>query len=316
MLSLSDFKEKQILFIQSEKGQKCEIKFWNDNVRFMKEGEVINQLSCHKILAIFILGDLTITTVLIKKCLQYGVSLFLLKNNFLVYATIGSSAEGNYLLRMKQYNFQDELGLARQVVNNKIYNQWMLLAKENKEKKLSDNFCKIEEKIKNTKDEKTLLGIEGDLTKKFFVSYFSEINWHKRMPQTKIDINNVLLDMGYTYLFNFIDTLLRLHGFDTYKGFYHKLFFQRKSLSCDLMEPFRCLIDKQLTKSYHLKQIDEKDFKFNKGRYELSYDKQLKYSKIFLECILNYKEDIFQYIKQFYVCVLNETKEYPFFKLK
>ena len=52
------------------------------------------------------------------------------------------------------------------------------------------------------------------------------------------------MDIGYTYLFNFIDALLRLYGFDTYLGFYHKEFYQRKSLVCDVVEPFRCIIDK------------------------------------------------------------------------
>ena len=58
--------------------------------------------------------------------------------------------------------------------------------------------------------------------------------------------------------FNCMDSLLRLYGFDTYKGFYHKLFFQRKSLACDVMEPFRCVIDKQILKAFNLGQIDEK----------------------------------------------------------
>jgi CRISPR/Cas system-associated endonuclease Cas1 len=28
------------------------------------------------------------------------------------------------------------------------------------------------------------------------------------------------------------------------------------------MEPFRCIVDKVILKAYNLKQIDEKDFKF------------------------------------------------------
>jgi CRISPR-associated protein Cas1 len=62
---------------------------------------------------------------------------------------------------------------------------------------------------------------------------------------------------------------LRLYGFDVYKGFYHKLFFNRKSLASDIMEPFRCVIDKALLKAFNLKQINEKDFKIVDGRYVL-----------------------------------------------
>lgn len=315
MLSLPDFEEKQILFITSERGRENRLQFRNDNVLFTKDGQVVNQLSCYKIFAVFIIGDFSITTVLIRNCKKYGISLFLLKNNFELYGSIISQAEGNYLLRTKQYNLKNELELARHLVRNKVYNQFCLLRENRIQKVGRGRFDKVREKIDKAKNTQELLGLEGDLTKKFFVAYFREIDWYKRMPRAKVDIVNVLLDIGYTFLFNFVDALLNLYGFDTYKGFYHKLFFQRKSLSCDLMEPFRCLIDRQILKSYHLKQINDKDFKFKNGKYFLSYNRQQKYLKIFFDGILNKKEDLFNYVRGFYYCILNDKKDYPFFKL-
>ncbi len=315
MLSLPDFKEKQILFVISERGQENRLQFRNDNILFAKNGKAVNQLSCYKVFAIFIVGDFSITTVLIKNCKQYGISLFLLKNNFEFYASIISVSEGNYLLRARQYNLKNELELARLVIKNKVYNQLCLLRENNIRKGGRDEFSEICQKIDKIENAQELLGVEGDLTKKFFIKYFREIDWHKRMPRAKVDVVNVLLDIGYTFLFNFVDALLNLYGFDTYKGFYHKLFFQRKSLSCDLMEPFRCLIDRQILKSYRLKQINDKDFKFKNGKYILSYDKQQKYLKIFFDCLLERKEDLFNYARDFYYCILNDKKDYPFFKL-
>jgi len=93
---------------------------------------------------------------------------------------------------------------------------------------------------------------------------------------------------------------LKLFGFDTYKGVYHTLFFQRKSLACDLMEPFRPLIDKEILKAYNLKQIDEKDFSFKNGSYSLSWKNQAKYSKIFLGMLVSQKSHIFRYIRDYY----------------
>ena len=75
----------------------------------------------------------------------------------------------------------------------------------------------------------TLLGVEGNYSKYFFKTYLVPAGWRRRAPRTKEDIPNLLMDIGYTYLFNFIDSLLRLHGFDTYKGYYHKLFFDDKA---------------------------------------------------------------------------------------
>jgi len=317
MLSLPDFREKQILFIQAEESKNNILRFQNDNILYRQDEENVNMISCYKIFAVFIIGDFSLTTNLIRKCQEYGISLFLLKKNFEVYAEINSQLNGNYLLREKQYGLKNELDLAKKIIENKIYNQLTLL----KEQKMIDDFDvryeNICEKIKNISDCKELLGLEGGVSKDFFKLYFAEMNWLRRMPRSKYDVNNVLLDIGYTFLFNFIDALLSLHGFDNYKGFYHKLFFQRKSLSCDVMEPFRCLIDKQLLKSFRLKQINEKDFKYINNIYVLSYDKQTKYLKIFFDSILEHKEDIFLYVKNFYYFIIkNQKDDFPFFKIK
>lgn len=319
MLSMSDFKEKQILFIQSDDfSSENKIQINNDNISFSKDGKVVNRLSCSKILCVFVIGDLSLTTVLIRNSLKAGISLFLLKKNFEVYASMGSAAEGNYLLREKQYGCKDELSMAKKIVENKISNQIALL----KSKKSDDldgleNFKKdAMEKIKNANDDKELLGIEGNSSKYFFGLFFEDVGWYKRMPRTKIDHYNILLDIGYTFLFNYIDSLLRIYGFDVYKGFYHKLFFQRKSLTCDIVEPFRCIIDRQLLKSFNLKQINEKDFKYSNGKYYLGYDKSQKYAKIFFDAILSNKEEIFIYVKDYYRHIMAEENDFPTFEIK
>ncbi len=319
MISAPDFKEKQILFVQAERAAENRIKFNNDNLVFLKDDTVVNQLSCHKIFAVFIVGDISITSVLMEKCVKYGISLCLLKNNLELYAEIASRAEGNYLLRGKQYknSAEGELDLARHVVKNKINNQLALLRMETKADETVEEAGKeAAAKAEMAKDSQELLGIEGNMTKIFFQLYFSDLGWRRRMPRTKFDPYNVLLDIGYTFLFNYVDALLRLHGFDTYKGFYHKLFFQRKSLTCDIVEPFRCIIDRQLLKSFNLKQINENDFKVMSGRYVLEYNKSQKYAEIFLGAIIGRKEEIFSYVKDFYRNIMSEKGECPTFSIK
>ncbi len=315
MIQLPDFKEKQIIFISS-KDYKLIMRA--NNLALVKNEKIVNKLIINKIFVIFVQGEATFTTQVIKKCLNNGISIFFIKDNFEHYAAFAPMTEGNYILRDKQYHFNDEINFSKNLIKNKYYNQLCTLM-EQKENKLSKAKIKIlikefDDKLCKIDSNKEILGMEGSFSKDFFQKYFSKIDWYRRMPRAKCDINNILLDIGYTYLFNFIDSILRLHGFDTYKGIYHKLFFQRKSLSCDIMEPFRYIIDKALLKAYNLKQINKKDFKFEKDKFSLSYDKQKTYTEIFLKAIMERKEDIFKYIKEFYFCILNDKKDYPFFK--
>jgi CRISPR-associated protein Cas1 len=154
--------------------------------------------------------------------------------------------------------------MARTCISNKIHNQEALLAKiRAKNDILRDTADKLHllagDAIICGRVER-LLGIEGNAARYFFHEYYREMDWIGRYPRTKIDRNNLLLDMGYTFLFHFIEAMLCLYGFDLYEGFYHTRFYQRKSLVCDIEEPFRPIIDEAIRKAYNLGQVSEKDF--------------------------------------------------------
>jgi CRISPR-associated protein Cas1 len=314
MISLPDFKEKQMLIVRAEWGARARLSFQNQNIVFSKDGVVVNRISCHRVFAVFVVGDISITTRVMSNAAEYGVSLFFLKNNFDVYGSLVAKADGNYLLRMKQYSLspEQELAMSKAIVLNKAANQKFLLHERGKGVGFADG---VEDRVKILQDNQELLGVEGELSRKFFGEYFSEIDWRRRMPRVKPDVPNFLLDMGYTFLFNFVDALLRLHGFDTYKGVYHKLFFQRKSLTCDIVEPFRCLVDKQLLKAYNLKQVHEKDFLVADGKVVLPFDKNQKYSLIFSEMIMDHKEEIFAFVHGFYRHIMDAKNEMPHFSM-
>lgn len=319
MFSLPDFKQKKILFIQTGSSKENKLKFGNDNIIFLKDNKIENRVSCHSVFSVFIIGNLSITTELIRRCKSFGISLFFLKENFNLYASLNSVADGNFLLRMKQYSLKEdgELEISKKLVLNKIKNQLCLL-KSKREKIKNFNEHNLFKKISESGNNQSLLGIEGNFSKDFFKLYFEDLNWYARMPRVKPDIPNFLLDMGYTYLFNFVDALLCLFGFDTYKGFYHKLFFQRKSLSCDIIEPFRVIIDKELLKMHNLGIIKDKEFKITKeGKVVLkSYEYSRKYSLYFLETITDNKEQIYNYVRDFYKFLMDKEKNpFPFFKI-
>ena len=92
------------------------------------------------------------------------------------------------------------------------------------------------------------------------LTYFDNVQWNGRKPRIKSDYVNVVLDIGYTMLFNIVDAMLQVYGFDTYYGVFHKCFYMRKSLVCDIMEPIRPIIDYEVRKAINLGQCKIDDF--------------------------------------------------------
>ncbi len=320
MLTFPDFKEKQIVFIHGS--HKKKVQFANENLVLysLDTNKIQNRVSCHKIFALFILGDISLTSVLLRKASLYGFTVILMNRNFRTYCVLGGQTEGNFLLRKQQYDCSNELEISRHIVKNKIFNQRNLLKKirsKDIEKDAIQILMRYEKLSEESNGEKELLGIEGYCSKVFFQAYFKDLNWKARRPRTKCDVINFLMDMGYTYLFNFIESHLRLYGFDLYMGIYHKRFYERKSLVCDLVEPFRCIIDKAIRKAYGLKTISHDDFFVSNGQYILKRKKNEKYTSLFIESIMDFREDMFQYIQGYYRSFVRNqpVEKFPFFEI-
>ena len=160
------------------------------------------------------------------------------------------------------------------------------------------------------------MGLEGSGARIFFGEWFADSEWKGRKPRTKCDPTNLLLDMGYTYLFNFVESLLLLYGFDIYKGVLHQVFYQRKSLVCDLVEPFRCIIDHKLKVAHGLGQIKVDDFELKHNQYLLPFSKAKPYTRLLVEAILDQKSEIFLYIQSYYRQFMKaaSTDTYPIFE--
>lgn len=287
-----------------------------------EKNKKLTKLPFQKILALFVIGHITITTPLIEKCTKYGVPLIVMKPNLRPVFFFSITAEANFLLRQKQYNWnKNDLTIPKLIVKNKIKNQLILLEKlriknnviENSKEKINKALQHLNMDI----DYDTILGLEGNIAKIFFNTYFNELDWKNRSPRTKIDPINSTLDIGYTILFNYIESFVRLFGFDPYIGVYHKLWFKRKSLICDLMEPFRCIIDHQVRKGFNTKQCKLDDFKLIKNQYYLKSEKNNDYTKMFYDVLIEYKSEVFNYIRDYYRCFMQNKNivEYPIFKV-
>lgn len=274
MMNINEFEKKQILFVFLNAGER--VSFSNDNIVIKDAaGNLKHQSTCYRLFMVFIVGHISVTSGLLQKSHKFGFVIVLMTPGLRIYEFIGGKMEGNVLLRRHQYAYNG-LELGKQIIKNKISNQRLLLA-EQREKTPSviEAINKIKEYEKSiddyTGDLTGLLGFEGSAARVFFPNHFNNIEWHGRKPRIKPRIKpdyiNSTLDIGYTLLFDFIDALLNVYGFDTYCGVLHREFYMRKSLVCDLVEPFRVLIDRQIKKSINLAQCKEDDFALINNKY-------------------------------------------------
>lgn len=306
----------------------------NDRILRVKSGELLleekqedkvktlTKIPFQKVLAIFVIGHITITTPLIDKCKSYNVALIVLKPSLRPVFYWSNSAEANFLVRKRQYSTVDgDLSAAYALVKNKISNQLSLLIntrrKDLKTEKAIEQCRASLDSLLDVDSRQQLLGIEGVSAKLFFDAFFQDFEWQGRLPRTRKDYINACMDIGYSILFNFVECYLRMFGFDLYVGVYHTQWYKRKSLVCDLVEPFRCIIDRAIRSGLNRRQISEKDFEYRSHEYRLKSEKCRDYYHFFFDALIPYKMEIFKYIQAYYRCFMGRKNEvdYPFFEV-
>ena len=320
MISVPDFKQKQIAFIYLNYDERMGIR--NDNIVVKnKDGKIIHQSTCYKLFCLFIAGNINITSPLLRKAKEFGFSIILLNSSLRPYSIINAYNEGNYLLRKRQYSYSG-LEIAKRIILNKVKNQMAVLKDiRNKSEELKTDINKIEGYINSIEQPNLeltqLLGYEGLSSKLYFKHLFANCNWTSRKPRVKHDIINTMLDIGYTKLFNIIDAMLSSYGFDTFKGVLHQEFYNRKSLVCDLVEPFRPIIDLKIKKAYNLGQIKTEDFVISQNQFLLIGKNAIPYTSMLLKELLQYKLSIFSYIQSYYRFFMKEHNfdKFPFFDI-
>ena len=321
MLTTPDFVAKKVIVIFPQKGDI--IAFKNDNLIVSNaESKIKMQISCYKIFAVFVVGGFTLTTGIIERSKRFGFSIVFLTTSFRVYETINFKMEGNTLLRKKQYNTENATDIAKHIIINKIENQReiiKLLRDNNNTEGINMLNFNIDRLVNSGNlSNYEIMGIEGVSSKIYFNRIFKEFEWKGRQPRVKRDKINLLLDIGYTILFNYIEAILNIYGFDIYKGNLHQEFYKRKSLVCDIIEPFRPIIDYKIRKCFNLGSFNNYEFTFEKNQYSLNWKYSSDFLQIILEEIILYRKCIFEYIQSYYRWVIKEKdiKDFPKVRLE
>lgn len=317
MFTGPDFQKKQILFVFFDQGDK--LSFSNDNLVVKdKNGKIKCQCTCYRIFLVVAVGHFTITSPVIQKARKFGFFIALMTSSFKLYSMLGACKDGNTMLKRKQYGYNG-LDIAKKIIKNKIDSQIQELSSvRNKNESIKEALHLLREYEENLFDAKALnelMAYEGLASKLYFRNHFNNVLWRGRQPRVKRDFVNSALDIGYTLLFAFIEALLLSFGFDTYCGVMHREFYMRQSLVCDIVEPFRVLIDHEIKKAINLGQIKEDDFIVQNHQFRLKWEESSRYVEILLKPLIKNKEKIFSYVQSFYRASMKglPAEHYPVF---
>jgi CRISP-associated protein Cas1 len=290
-------KYKQILFISTNFETKTSIQLQNENLLITRDTKT-KPVPLSRILTVIIFGNISLTSPLIEACLKHEVSLVLATSYGKHISTISLAPHS---LELKKYQFcSNTIELARMLITDKIQAQSKLLQKRKLNHPDSHQITQIQTKILQSTNTSSILGIEGSFAQTYYQTLFQGNNWQGRTPRTKKDITNTLLDMGYMRLYYVFEAVVSLYGFDPYIGFLHTHYYNRKSLVCDLMEPFRPMIDDILVTLLNRKQVNLDDFEFVDGRWALANSKAYsKYSSLFLKPLSQNLIEFYEYVGKY-----------------
>ncbi len=156
----------------------------------------------------------------------------------------------------------------KNIVKNKIKNQASLIKKIDKKR-----YLKLVEFVKEVQDNDAT-NREGHAAKVYFNTLFG--NEFSRDLSSNI---NSALNYGYAVLLSTINKEVINNGYITQLGIFHKSEFNQYNLSCDLMEPFRPIIDnfvyynkdRELDSNYKMDIVNifNTKFKYNRKQYTL-----------------------------------------------
>jgi len=228
---------------------------------------------------IVISADINIKSRLLRTLATKDISVILINpRNPEEYGLLQGSGHNDASRKITQYKASQTPYLCQQIsqylVTQKIAQQNQLLenAKPNHQQsryaiiKAQTVLQNAQQKLKTNQPITTLRGIEGASAAAYFKAYrtlFSEkYKFTERNRRPPKDPINALLSLSYTLADGIACQRLQIKGLDLMIGFYHQLSWSRHSLSSDIIEPNRAIIDEWVRQLISQQLIRKKHFKY------------------------------------------------------
>lgn len=280
----------------------CKLSYKNDHLIIRNDDVKLIHLS--EINTIIIDSTMvTITSYLISELIKNKIKVIFcdeLRNpNCELISYYGSHNTSKKIYEQINWNIDIKSKIWTEIVRQKIINQSNNLRKFKK-----DEYKKLEKYLMEIEDN-DVTNREGHAAKVYFNSLFGS--------DFKRDLNNDInaaLNYGYSIILSSFNKEIVAKGYITQIGINHKNQFNYYNLSCDLMEPFRSVVDELV--------YNNKDRVFDKS-YKIELlnllNSQYKYfSKVFFlsNLIKQYVTNVTDCLNNGVVCSNKELQFYEF----
>lgn len=226
---------------------------------------------------VIFVGNMTIETSVLRRFTELGISaLFLSGRRMHFGGMLHGRIHLNGILRVKQYERSKSdfaLLYAHEIVTKKIKSQLSFLEERLNTrqdlkfelKEATGTLMKILDRLKTEVFSiDSLKGLEGSASAAYFSAYTKlfagSLGFRKRTRRPPLDPVNAMLSLSYTLLHFEIVREIEVAGLDPTIGFYHQFEYGRESLACDLVELFRCSVDRFVWNLFRERTFTADDF--------------------------------------------------------
>lgn len=256
------------------------------SLQVVVEGKVRATVPFHHLHAIALLGNASISTAVLQRCAEAGISVTFLTPGGRLVARVDGPVSGNVMLRRQQYRMADSerasCAVARSIAAGKLGNARAILMHAAREqpglstsrptlKAAADRVRASILAVVSCQTMDEVRGQEGIGARAYFGAFRElirqpELRMGARTRRPPRDPLNAMLSFTYALLTNDCISALTTAGLDPAVGFFHRDRPGRQGLALDLMEEFRpTLADRAVLALVNRRQIGPEHFEWKEG---------------------------------------------------
>ena len=272
-------------------GERTHLATRNNRLTLSRDNHVIAEYPWRNLQSVVIIGIHNITTPGLRTAMGFSVSIHFL-NRWGYYQGIAHAVkpttEGHqlWLQQMALFDIDDQaLALAKAVISARLQNQRETLRRFDKLlfEKHRRSIQQILKKLPSVENTQALNGLEGNGASQYFAAIRARLPKHwafkARTHRNAADPFNAMLDLGYTILYQYTNSLILVNGLYPWCGFMHQGRGDHYALASDMMEPFRHIVERVALDMLMNSQVKREDFEYNPqpGRMEIQENAKRAY---------------------------------------